>query len=223
MQGTLLTAYTRKRCGKEENKRLRREGSCPAVLYGGGEKDILLKVNTSDIEHIIVRSGSGEHSVISLAIDGHKGKTVTTLLKEVQHDPVTEHILHVDFLRLKPGQKIYFKLPISYVGEAAGVKAGGLLTEYLHEIEVYCDPLQAPDTAEIDVSSLEIGDVLHIEDISIPNVEIRLNPEIAVVSVIEPKIYVEAVSAEEAAEVEKEEEKKEVAEGEEKQKEEAEK
>ncbi|MBT9148193.1 MAG: General stress protein CTC [Syntrophomonadaceae bacterium] len=135
------------------------------------------------------------------------------LVKEVQRHPVTGRLLHVDFYRIQQGKKLIVSVPIALTGEAPGVKIGGVLEHMLWEVEVECLPKDIPEKIEIDVSSLNIGDALHVRDLTIgEGGKIVTNSEKTVISIVPPTVIKEEVLPEEEEVVE--EEKEEVVEGE---------
>ncbi|RLD13409.1 MAG: 50S ribosomal protein L25, partial [Caldiserica bacterium] len=121
----------------------------------------------------------------------------------VQFHPVTDRIIHADFYSVSLEKPIYAKIPVHLVGEARGVKEGGVLYQVLHEIEIEAKPLDLPSVIEVDVTELEIGDSVHVGDIKIEgDVKVITPPEETVVTVSEPEKVVEAAPAEEELEEE---------------------
>ena len=217
MRGIPLKAEIRVRKGSAESRRIRREDYIPAVLYGKDMEPLPIKVPKPEISKI-VHSRAGEHSMVELQIesDGETQK-ILSVIKEVQHDPLTDLIIHADFERIQLGKPVVFTVPIEFVGTPVGVKMGGVFAPHLHEIEIKCKPMDAPEVVEVDVSNIELGDSMHIRDISIPNAEIINLPDETIVSVIKPRIAVEEEKpeeeeAEEEAAEEKETKEKETAE-----------
>ncbi len=211
MKGILLKAEIRVRKGSAESRRIRREEYIPAVLYGKGEEPLPIKVPKPEISKIL-HSRSGEHSIVELQIDEkNETQSILSVIKEVQHDPLTDLIIHADFERIQLGKPIVFTVPIEFLGTPVGVKVGGILTPHLHEIEIKCKPKDAPEIVEVDVSEIELGESIHIKDITIPNAEIINLPDETLVSVIKPRIVEEV---EEKPEEEVEGEKGEGEEGE---------
>jgi large subunit ribosomal protein L25 len=204
-----LSATKRETTGKGPARQLRREGLIPAVLYGPKLKPVLLMVVKKDLEQI-AKIGQLSQQLLNLAVKNGKSKTRTAMLKEIQTDPVTGEFLHADFYEVAMDRKIKVNVPVVTTGKSVGVEIGGLLQTIRHEIEVLCLPNEIPESIEIDVSALDIGQSIHVEEIPLPgNVEVTADVNYTVVTVLSPKVEVEE-EEEEALE-----EGEEVAEGEE--------
>ena len=164
MQATLAAA-TRQTRGKNEARRLRRAGRLPAVAYGGSPVESLaLDVDPKALLRILY-SESGINTLVDLAVDG--GESGKVLIKEIQHDPVTDALLHVDFFRLAMDRVVTVTVPVTLSGEAAGVKQqGGLLDFVTREFQVECMPTEIPEHVDIDVSDLTIGDGVRVRDVA---------------------------------------------------------
>ena len=164
MQATLAAA-TRQTRGKNEAYRLRRAGRLPAVAYGGSPVESLaLDVDPKALLRIL-HSESGINTLVDLAVDG--GESGKVLIKEIQHDPVTDALLHVDFFRLAMDRLVTVTVPVTLSGEAAGVKQqGGLLDFVTREFQVECMPTEIPEHVDIDVSDLMIGDGVRVRDVA---------------------------------------------------------
>lgn len=206
MQRVELEVTARERLGKGPNRRLRAQGQVPAVLYGRGKPSVHLAVASHTLERTL---SQGLNQLIDLAgAEAAAGRLV--LLKEVQRDPVSQNVLHCDFYEVDTSEKIQISVPLHLEGKAVGVEMGGVLDTLVREIEVQCLPLEIPDSFQLDVSALEIGDALHASDLTLPaNVELMIDESLTLVHVIAPRVEVE----EEPEEAE-EEEGEEPAEGE---------
>lgn len=204
-----LKAYERKTEKKSELRKLREEGFVPAVIYGEGiEESKMISVPHGELLRLL-RKRRYEDFLIDLEIEETKDKFIT-LLQDVQFHPVTDRIIHADFYSVSLEKPIYAKIPVHLIGEAKGVKEGGVLYQVLHEIEIEAKPLDLPSVIEIDVSELEIGDSIHVGEIKVEeNVKVITSPEETIVTVSEPEKVVEAVPAEEEVEEEVETEEKE--------------
>lgn len=197
-----LQATYRKDVGKTHVKKVRAGAQIPAVVYGSKTKPVSIQVDYRSFEHII-HTGAGENVLINLKVSGEKKLDERVILKEVQHDPVTDRIKHIDFHVVSLTEKIEIKVRLVTKGEAPGAKAGGILDVVHHEIEVRCLPTEMPEKLEADISHLEIGDSLHIKDIAIPKgVECLLAADEVVVTVHAPKAEEEKPAEEAAAEPE---------------------
>ncbi|MDD5653992.1 MAG: 50S ribosomal protein L25/general stress protein Ctc [Candidatus Omnitrophica bacterium] len=216
MEEIFLEVEIRKEIGSGKSKGLRDQGFIPAVIYGQEKEAQPIKVGHKQLLQLLHQRGL-ENVVINLKIkDDKKAKGRPCLIKELQHDPVKDEIIHVDFNEISLTETIKVNVPVVAKGEPAGVKQdGGSLEHILWEIEVECLPTDIPKGIEVDVSALKIGDSIHIKDINFPpNVKVLSSPETVVLSVAAPiKEEVaapEAVEGEEKQEPEVIKEKKEV-------------
>lgn len=211
-----LRAKPREESGKEYAKKLRRNGFVPAVLYGPETKTLALEVETKSFLSLL-RGGLGENVIITLLLDDKKDSQRKVLVREVQRDPVTGAILHLDFHQISLTKKLTIQVPIHLVGTPVGVDDGGILQHALRDLEIECLPTAIPEKIEVDVSHLKIGDSVHVADIKVENAEILSDSKSSIVSVVPPTVFKEpevaAPVAEEEPEVigekEGEEEKKE--------------
>lgn len=162
---TPLKAAPRARSGSGRLKQMRREGWLPSVIYGRGVESHNLKVDAKTFNDVLAHSSS-ENILVNLDVEGEG--TRLAFLQTVQHDPLTGAVLHVDFLAIDEKTEITAHIPAHLNGEPAGVKAGGILEQYVHAVEIVCLPNDLPDTLEFDVSHLGEGDSLHISDVKFP-------------------------------------------------------
>jgi large subunit ribosomal protein L25 len=162
---TSLKAAPRARTGSGRLNQMRREGWIPSVIYGRGTENINLKVDSKTFADLLSHSSS-ENIIVNLEIEGQG--TRLAFLQSVQHDPLSGKALHADFRSIDENTAITAHIPTHLNGESAGVKAGGLIEQYVHAIEITCLPNDLPETLEVDISHLEVGDSLHIGDITYP-------------------------------------------------------
>lgn len=162
---TSLKAAPRARSGSGRLKQMRREGWLPSVIYGKGTENINLKVDAKTFSDLLAHSTS-ENILFNLDIEGEGVRLA--FLQSVQHDPLSGKALHADFRAIDEKTEITAHIPTHLNGESKGVKAGGLVEQYVHAIEITCIPNDLPETIEVDISTLEIGDSLHIGDITYP-------------------------------------------------------
>jgi len=215
MEEIFLDAEPRQEIGKSKVKDLRKEGFIPAVVYSDGKESLPIKVSHKQLLQLIHQHRL-ESTVINLKVkDDKKQKARSCLIKEIQYDPVSDDIVHVDFNQISLTKAIKINVPVTAKGEPIGVKQeGGSVEHILWEIEVECLPMDIPKGIEVDVSQLKIGDAIHIKDITFPaNVKVLNNPEAIVLSVAAPikeEIPVAPVEGEEKQEPEVIKEKKEV-------------
>jgi large subunit ribosomal protein L25 len=187
MEQVQLTSRVRTSRGKGAARQLRREGLIPAVLYGGPSGNIALSVNSHDLRQIIVKGG-GEHALISLAVeDEAETKNMQVILKDLQLDPVKQTLVHADFLEITMGQVLEIEIPFELTGESPGVKTGGVLEFVTREITVKCLPSKLRDHISVDISSLEIGDILTVGDIDLgEDYEILTHADVVIATVAAP-------------------------------------
>ncbi|MBW1974708.1 MAG: 50S ribosomal protein L25/general stress protein Ctc [Deltaproteobacteria bacterium] len=163
----VLSAETRARVGKSIARKLRREQKVPAIIYGPKiERPIPVALGTNQVVKLLTAMGD-ETKVVNLAVKREDGKEeqFQVLVKDVQTHPFKRRLLHVDFYALPADQDVDVDVPVDVVGEAIGVKKGGILNVVLHSLSIRCWPSEIPEKIEVDVSNLDIGDVLHVEDI----------------------------------------------------------
>ncbi|MBI3649379.1 MAG: 50S ribosomal protein L25/general stress protein Ctc [Actinobacteria bacterium] len=183
MAETKLKAERRQEKGKGAARKLRAAGRVPGVLYGHGQEAIPLSVDARELLHLFHQAASA-NVLVDLMVDG---KTHLTIPREVQRDHIRSRFVHVDFLAVRRDETITVNVEIVEVGEAPGVKAGGVIEHHLRELHVECFPQDVPERIEADVSGLDIGDMLHVSDLAVPKgVSVLTNPEEAVLSVITP-------------------------------------
>ena len=191
-----LAGDFRRRLGKGGSRAVRRDGFVPAILYGSGEAPIPIKVN-SHVFETLVRSPGGVHAVIDFKLPG--SEEIMALIREVQRDPVSRNIVHVDFQRIKAGVPVTVRLPIALTGTPAGVKLGGILEFIARDIDVKCLPQHVIGRFEVDVSEFNIGDSLLVKDLDIPNMEILTEPDRTIAMVAAPTVVVEPTTEEDEA------------------------
>lgn len=184
-----LAVEERKETGKGANRRLRRAGYIPGVVYGPGKDSMPLKVEERTLQKLLREVGTSH--LIDLKI-GDETKTV--LVKEVQHDPVRGQLLHVDFHEVPLDREITATVPVVLAGEDQRVSDGGVISHSLRELEVACLPTNIPEHFEVDISGLSIGDSILVRDIKPPEgIRLLTDPEETVVSVVAPTREPEAV------------------------------
>lgn len=162
---TTLKAALRLRTGSGRLNQMRREGWVPSVIYGRGTENMNLKVDAKTFADLLAHSSS-ENIIVNLEIEGEG--TRLAFLQSLQHDPLSGKTLHADFRAIDDKTAITAHIPTHLNGESLGVKAGGLVEQYVHAIEITCLPNDLPETIEVDISALEIGASLHIGDITFP-------------------------------------------------------
>ncbi|HEY7445978.1 MAG TPA: 50S ribosomal protein L25 [Vicinamibacterales bacterium] len=195
----VLEALPRTSRGKNEARRLRASGKIPAVLYGGEPAGGTPIAVDPKVLMRILHSDTGVNTLISLKTSA-TGQ-VRVLVREYQLDPVTSHLLHVDFYRVAMDKKLKVTVPIVVRGEAPGVKQQGGVLDFVHrEVDVECLPADIPEHIEVDVSGLMVGQAVRVRDVA---VNVKWTPvsesDLMLVHVIMPKIEEVAPAAEAAA------------------------
>lgn len=195
----VLKAEVRSDAGKQVAKRLRAGGRLPAVVYGEQVEPVVCSIDRRELETVL--HDFGRNAIVSLEAAGNG--TQSTIIKEIQHDPVRGEILHVDFHRIDLTRKIVVEVRVDAEGIPIGVRnESGILEHMLHYVDVECLPTEIPDKIVIDVSELNIGDNLHVSDLSLEgDVEIVTDGERTLFAVAAPSLRQED---EEAAEDEEE-------------------
>lgn len=191
-----ISGETREGRGKGAARTSRREGRIPGVLYGHGEESVPLSVDAGEL-HKLVHTISVENTIVDL--DLGDGEPYKVLIRELQRHPFRDEFVHIDFFHVAMDEKIQVEVPIVLLGTPTGVKnKGGILDHQLRELEVFCLPGSIPEKVEIDVSHLDIGDSIHVNEIPLPDVEILTELDRAVVAVLAPTVVeVEEEAAEE--------------------------
>lgn len=160
-----VKAEKRENRGKNDSRRLRVEGKIPVVVYGGGQESFSAVADLKDLAAIL-RTESGVNTVFSLDVAGVGVDDV--IFQDRQIDAIHGRLLHADLRRFSKGEKIEMTVPIHLVGEAEGLnEEGAVLNQPLHEIKVLCEPAKTPDSIDLDVSSLKVGESLHVSDLKL--------------------------------------------------------
>ena len=197
MEKILVKADKRSEKGKGGARSLRRMGILPAVVYSGGNS-MPVKVNTKQMTRLIY-SGTGEHALITIELneDGKKTSEHPVLVKDYQRDPVSEELLHIDFIEVSLEKVVTVTVPVEITKKPIGIKMGGIMQFNLREIDVECLPTQIPSSIELDAGSVEIGHSIHVSDLpEQEGIKIMTDPKKVILLVTEPMI--EEEPAEEA-------------------------
>ena len=161
-----LSAETRERAGKGASRAVRREGRVPAVIYGNKQEPLSIHLE----EKALVKMLSSGHFMNSVIMIEAGGQTTRTLPKDVQFHPVSDRPIHVDFLRISEHAQVHVNVPVHFTDEEAspGIKRGGVLNIVVHDLELICDAAHIPEEISISLSGLEVGDTIHISNITLP-------------------------------------------------------
>lgn len=199
-----LNANVRTAVGKGAARTLRREGRMPAVLYGPETEPMKLSINIKEIDTLLKKS-KGSQVLLNLVIQNGEKSTRPAMIWELQTHPVSQSFLHADLYQFSMDKKIKVKVPVVIMGKAKGVELGGMLQVIRRELEVLCLPREIPESIEIDVTDLDMGESVHVADISLDgDIEIPTDVNFTVVTILSPKGA--ATDEEEAAEGEETEE-----------------
>lgn len=180
---TVLKAQARDGRGKGAARKLRAQGLVPGVLYGHGVEAVSISLSGKEVQQFF-RQSHGAAMVVDLEVDGAMHMVIP---REVQRDHLHGRYIHIDFLEVRRDEKVKMSVEIHEVGEAAGVKTGGVLEHHLRDVEIECLPGDVPEQIDADVSELELGDMIRVRDIVVPSgVTILTDPDTPVISVITP-------------------------------------
>lgn len=191
--------------GRAENRRLRREGKVPAILYGGKGDPLMLAVEHDDLDHHLDNEAFYSH-VIKINVAG--GETEEAVLRDLQRHPSKPFIQHMDLLRVVAGEKLRMQVPLHFEGEedCPGIKEeGGIAQHSMNDVEVECLPRDLPEYIEVDCRTLAVGDSVHLSDLKLPQgvelVDLMHETDRTVVTIQLPRAAIE-LEEEEAAEAE---------------------
>lgn len=175
----------------------------PATVYARGVDSKSIELASEDFVHLL-RAPGGRLALIDLKVDGKSAKSHPAMIQEIQRDPITNKVLHIDFHRVSLDEPVTATVPITVSGEAPGQKEGGVVEQFTSEVHVKALPDSIPSHIDVDTSTLDLGDSIHISELSVPeDVEVLGPPaENVVVTVRLPVVHVEEVVPEVEEEVE---------------------
>jgi large subunit ribosomal protein L25 len=196
MAAITLTGSRRQQLGKGGARKARAAGQIPGVLYGHGEAPVSVAIGSVEFDQAM-RGRPGANPLVNLRLEGSE---VSALIRAVQYDPMTHGILHIDFQHISLTESVEVQVAIHLTGLAVGVKdAGGILEHIVRSIEVRCLPTAIPSSVDVDVSALNIGDSIHVRDLSVPNVTILTDRDATIAAVVAPTVMEEKPAEEVAA------------------------
>jgi large subunit ribosomal protein L25 len=182
-----IQVETREVGSKRQARRIRRDGKIPGVLYGPKNAPVPLELNKKEFSNRVAGL-EGSH-LVRLKSGSTALADKVALVKEMQYHPITGEVVHTDLYEVDLTARIQVRVPLHFVGKAAGVVRGGILQPIVREIEVECLPLDIPEFFNVEVSALDIGDSIHIEELSIPEgVTVVSEPNLALVAVVPPTV-----------------------------------
>jgi len=198
-----LTAVRRHGSGKEGARKLLSRGKVPGIMYGKGLATRSIEFDRRDLEKFLSVARRGTVIVRMNVQDEAEAKESYAVLKDIQTNPRTDRVIHVDFYEVAFGKKFRIEVPIRIKGKAAGIEQGGIVEQVTRSLEVECLPANVPEFLEMDVTPLEIGDSLHLEDVKFPEgvQPVEKDMTTTIVSVHAPRVeeVVSAAPVEEAA------------------------
>lgn len=185
MPTSVIEAQKRTPGGKNANRRLRKSGIIPAVIYGPGKQPISISVDPQIVQDVL-HSEAGRNSIFTVNVDGSAQSNA--MVKDYQLDPILGDLIHVDFIQIAMDQKLILEVNIELIGDPEGVKVGGGLMDFVtRSIEVECLPKDIPETIDVDVSKLQINDYVRVKNIEVDSkVKILTDPDVVVVTIIPP-------------------------------------
>lgn len=182
---TVIEAQLRIPGGKNVNKRLRKSGRIPAVIYGPGRQPVVVSVDPGVVQAIL-HSETGRNTIIGISVDGSDQANV--MVKDYQLDPVHGKLIHTDFLEIAMDRLLELAVNVEIVGEAEGVKLGGGIMDIVtRSIDVECLPSDIPESIKVDVTHLKINDYIRVKHLQTDaKVKILTDPEVVVVTIVPP-------------------------------------
>jgi large subunit ribosomal protein L25 len=201
MKKIAIDVRKRENVGKQAAKQYRAQDFIPGVFYGFGEDAKPLLIDKKNLISLLSLEDVGS-MMIDVRLDDGDKESKTAIIREVQRDPVSGDLLHIDFQRISMTRAVHLEIPIHLSGIAIGVKTkSGILEHLLREIEISCLPANIPEHVTLDVSDLDIGDARHVRDLDIPDVEILTDLDRVLATVV-PPVVIKEVEEEVEEEVE---------------------
>ena len=194
-----LNAKPREAKGKGAARKLRANNAIPAIVYGSKADPAMLSLSTSDFERIVRENGS-TGLFFNLKVEGTEKEKVV-MLKDLQMDTFGLNYIHIDLHEIDMDEKVTVTVPVEPSGESKGVKEGGLLQVIRRELDVVCKPADKPDSVVIDITDLEVGDSVHVEDIDLGDaVDIPHEVNFTLITIVPPTVVEEELEDEEIEE-----------------------
>ena len=191
MAEIVLNAKKREKASKGALNELRRNGSIPGTFYSKETEAFSFYANDVDINRFVFTS---ETHIVNLKVDG-KDEELRGIIKDVQFDPITDKVTHVDILGVTAGQTLQLEIPVVLIGDAVGVREGGSVQQGMHKLDIECLPRHIPEQIEIDVTELSIGDSIYIKDLNIENIKILHSDSVMIATVLAPRKIEEPTEA----------------------------
>ena len=168
--------------GKKATKHLRKSGKVPSVLYFKGEEPLSISVE----KRLLYKAMKSDQRIYEMDINN---ESQYVMIKEIQYHPVTDDVMHVDFMRVRRSEKMTISVPIILVGKSIGVTEGGILSQSLNQIEISCFPTNVPEQIEVNIEDMQINSSMSVADVSVDDedIEILTAEEISIVSISAPR------------------------------------
>jgi large subunit ribosomal protein L25 len=201
MAEVTLEVARREGTGKGVARKLRQNGKIPAVVYGGHRESVAIEVDRKAVSELIQKSQHGVRSIFLLKMAGTDQQR-HAMIKDIQMDPITRKMKHIDFVRVVMDEVVRLSVPVHVTGTAIGVKQGGLLDFQIRELHIECLPAAIPDSIDVEISGLDVHEYVRISDLKLPEgVKVLDDPDRVVVGVTVARAEVSetAVVAEEGA------------------------
>jgi large subunit ribosomal protein L25 len=180
-----LNGTRRTRLGKGGARKARAAGQVPGVVYGHGEEPVPVAVDIREFQTAL-RAHKGGNALVNLKVDGAE---YTALVRDAQYDPVSSVLLHLDFQHVSLTETIDVEVEVHAVGVAAGVKdGGGILEMIVRTVEVRCLPTTIPDSIDVDVTALQIGESVHVRDLPAEGITILTDPDTTLITIVPPTV-----------------------------------
>lgn len=177
MKQVTIEGQLRSEFGKKASRHIRSEGKVPCVIYGGSQ-NIHFTTTPKELKSMVY-TPEFKQALINV-----EGKTYTCILKDIQLDKITDEVTHIDFLELVASKKVNASVPLRFTGQSVGVKAGGRFVVKMNTINIRTTPENLKEAIDVDITNLEIGKNLRIEDVKVENTEIMHNGRIPVAAVV---------------------------------------
>lgn len=188
-----LEVFKRESLGKQANKKYRKDGFVPAVIYGKNKENLNILIDPIKLKKLL-KNEAGENTIIEMKLDKSDLKK-NVLLKDAHLDTLTSDPLHLDFYEITDGVDVKVSSPLLFEGKPEGVKNGGVIQTLSNEVKIKCLPTNIPNVIEINISDLNIGDTLRVKDIKpMDGIEILSNPESTIISILAPRLVVETAT-----------------------------
>lgn len=183
-----LNAQVRSGSGKGVSRKLRAAGKLPAVMYGKGKDNLLLTVDARELRRALDPERK-LNTFFQVTVQGGEGESIEQcVIADYHAHPIRDEFLHVDFLRVDPQSEIIMRIPVEYIGRAVGVALGDKLRTQQRTVRIAVKPGDIPVKLVIDVTPLELGQIMRMSELSLPNVRILENPNVVVAHVEQPRV-----------------------------------